>query len=419
MKCSKYAKLVVLLFLNSLLLLFIKSNAGFTGTRYGIITHSLFLDALRSLDWNTLKEGRIDDLITILRSYIVMSPLVAINNSCRPLILPLPSCSHYPQVFSGLHSKPVKIGHIIQLGNDIDVLEIALNEMDEYVDRFFILESTISHSDFSKKPLMFEAVKTQKRFSKFTERIVHIILDDVDIATNVDDGGIWSVEHYQEKARWDKFLSWNSKKNFFDVDDMIGFGDSDEIPSRQALNFLKHCQPQSDVVSIDVGITYFEGNLNRIIETDFPVPGHPYALGDPTFYSLSSAKNASNPNRQRGRSERFILGGAHLTWYNYFPYELLKRIMCTECKSVNIDIRKSDFEKLEMLIQSEGDFFSNISTWHYVSKTPANFDSVSSSIMPHYHIPWFLECNKNRYPSFYGYVDTRISPGHEPGLVAS
>jgi hypothetical protein len=220
--------------------------------------------------------------------------------------------------------------------------------------------------------------------------------------------GIWSVEHLQEKERWIKFLEWNNKTSFFSDEDLVGFGDADEIASRYALNYLKNCKLKDEVVSVDVGITYFEGNTKRIIKTDFPVPRNPYALGDPSFYTIGKAKGVALPTRQRGKSLHFILGGAHLTWYTYFPFLMLKRAKCTECKSVNLNLGSENIEKLHNQLVSQEVFLSSLSDWDYKSKTWSKPEDILNDIKAHYHVPWYLECNKLRFPGLYGELDPRI-----------
>ena len=135
---------------------------------------------------------------------------------------------------------------------------------------------------------------------------------------------------------------------------------------------------------------------------------HPYAIGDPSFYSIKKAKGVDFPSRQRGKSAHFILGGAHLTWYTYFPFLLLKRALC--------DLGPANIERLQKQLVSKEDFLSNISTWDYNGAETWKNDKVKqinpkdimNDIKEHYHIPWYLECNKLRYPGFYGELDPRI-----------
>ena len=117
------------------------------------------LDQLQSVNWEVIKNGDSYELERVLEKFVMAEPFEPINGTCKPEPLSKPVCTDYPEVFSGPLNQTAKIAHIIQFGVELDVLEILLNEMDEFVDRFFLLESTISHSDFKKKPLYYEAVK--------------------------------------------------------------------------------------------------------------------------------------------------------------------------------------------------------------------------------------------------------------------
>ena len=84
-------------------------------------------------------------------------------------------------------------------------------------------------------------MKFTKRFEKFQSKIVHFIIDDADIQFadmalkefHPELHKIWTMEFYQELLRWVKFLEWNSQSNYFGPNDIVGFGDADEIASRK------------------------------------------------------------------------------------------------------------------------------------------------------------------------------------------
>ncbi len=83
---------------------------------------------------------------------------------------------------------------------------------------------------------------------------------------------------------------WNQNNgNYFRDSDIIGFGDTDEIPSRHTIHLLKHCQWRNNG-PVDIGIWFPMGLVDQAFRTDFPVPGYPYTLGDPTFWTLRQAK---------------------------------------------------------------------------------------------------------------------------------
>lgn len=59
--------------------------------------------------------------------------------------------------------------------NEIDLLDIRLNYLDKFVDKFVIVESTVTFSG-NKKKLYFE--ENKHLFEKFKDKIIHIIVSD-------------------------------------------------------------------------------------------------------------------------------------------------------------------------------------------------------------------------------------------------
>ncbi|OUM70312.1 glycosyltransferase family 17 protein [Piromyces sp. E2] len=345
------------------------------------------------------KDKKIVEAVKGLSGYIAMEPLGEIDETCGPAPLPEVVCSNYKSAF-GEHPQPdnKKVGILIQFGFDVDILEVYLNEVYDVIDKFFITESVVIHStEQQMKPLMWEKIKYQKRFSRFADKIVHFIIDDSETKNK---NGMWVSEVNQERLRWEKFLAWNEENKFFDDNDIIGFGDADEVPSRKAINVLKHCS--GDYVSIDIGSQFFYGTYDVIVKPDWPVPDHPFSLGDPSFFTVRSAKNFVHgneyPSRRRGRSGKYIVGnmGAHLTYYPYIPFLLNKYVVCTECHPFIVNTTKSMEEIHEDVVQ----YSKRYHRW-------SPLDTVKSSIQDLYFIPWFLKCNPQRFPAFYHNPDPR------------
>ncbi len=175
------------------------------------------------------------------------------------------------------------------------------------------------------------------RFRPFHDKIVHIILDDIESAPSRNDASaenMWFIEDTQERMRFSKFLEWNEKQaDPFSDDDMIGFGDTDEVAWRDNVWLLKHCIPSNS--AIDIGIWFPMGRIDHAFRTDFPVPGHPYTLGDPTYFTIKGAKEqmagGKPPSRNRGTSGSFLLGGMYMTRHRFLPFMILETITCTEC----------------------------------------------------------------------------------------
>ncbi|KAM9951805.1 hypothetical protein ACTFIT_002488 [Dictyostelium discoideum] len=348
-------------------------------------------------------------LILTLSNYLIEPPLVPINESCKPEPLPIINnsvCGKYPRVFSGKRDKPVKIGHMVQIGFDIDVLEVHLNELYDVIDHFFILESTVTHYHKMKKPLIWEHVKFQDRFIKFQDKVVHLILDDTD---EENGKGLFDAESYQETRRWQKFLDWNERTNQYGDDDIIGFGDTDEISARINLHYLKNCQFRKSVDIVDIGIWFPYGPINQVFKPFYSVPNNPYTLGDPTFYTLKRAKSTTKaPSRNRGTSGHYMLGGMHMTHYGYLPFQMVKYLSCTECgiknethvKNFSDDIQNGNIQKLELrLLETKSDHAYKIQD----ISTMDDFFKKEVAILP-----WFYNCNRNRYPVWERKNDPRL-----------
>lgn len=99
--------------------------------------------------------------------------------------------------------------------NEMEILEIRLNELSSVVDKFVITESTVTHMN-KKKPLYYELNKG--KFKKFKSKIIHNVIKDTPDVNNP-----WIINDYQfsQMIRGLK----NAKP-----DDIVLFGDADEIP---------------------------------------------------------------------------------------------------------------------------------------------------------------------------------------------
>ena len=120
------------------------------------------------------------------------------------------------------------------------LLDLRLNIMDKYVDKFVITEATYMHSGKSKK-LFFDI----KKFSKFKDKIIYIVVDkppadlfkinDNDDLKTKNSKRILNAkkrELYQIQKAQDGLVST-------DPDDMVIVSDVDEIPNLEKINFKK------------------------------------------------------------------------------------------------------------------------------------------------------------------------------------
>ncbi|EKU22134.1 beta- -mannosyl-glycoprotein beta- -n-acetylglucosaminyltransferase, partial [Nannochloropsis gaditana CCMP526] len=294
-------------------------------------------DAVAALNDTAKTSHYTQLLLDQLSTSLLQEPIVAPRPSCHPPPLMQAAdiqCSKYPHAFTPKErrEKPVKVAHLIQMGFDADMLEVLLHELDDVVDKFFVIESTRTHNKDTRKILMWDRLKYQPRFDFVKDKVVHLVLDDSETLVNPEVP--FARESLQEKARWDSFLSWNKHSKYFGPEDLVGFGDTDEIPARSNVQLLRHCTMAG--ASVDIGSWFAPTRLDEAFRPDWPVPGHPWTLGDPTYWTVASATeygNAGNqyPSRMRGMSGKFLLGGIHMTDNGYFPMRMAKLVACTEC----------------------------------------------------------------------------------------
>jgi len=118
------------------------------------------------------------------------------------------------------------------------LLDLRLNIMDKYVDKFIITEATYMHSGESKK-LIFDINK----YSKFKNKIIYKVIDkqpnNLEIIKNKDTNDIKGSklinnsvkrENYQREMALDSLETANDE-------DIILINDIDEIPNLNQINF--------------------------------------------------------------------------------------------------------------------------------------------------------------------------------------
>ena len=120
------------------------------------------------------------------------------------------------------------------------LLDLRLNILDKYVDKFIVTEATYMHSGKSKK-LNFDINK----FSKFKEKIIYNVIDK-------QPSNLVSINKEDDKETTGKKLINNSNKREHyqremalkslgeaDPDDIILINDVDEIPNLKNVDFMK------------------------------------------------------------------------------------------------------------------------------------------------------------------------------------
>jgi beta-1,4-mannosyl-glycoprotein beta-1,4-N-acetylglucosaminyltransferase len=110
--------------------------------------------------------------------------------------------------------------------NELDLLEIRLNELNEVVDKFVLVEADRTFQNNSK-PYYFE--ENKERFERFLDKIIHIKLDKYPLFIPIINSFTpWKLEFFQRNS---------IVKGLVDCkpDDIIIISDVDEIPRAKVL----------------------------------------------------------------------------------------------------------------------------------------------------------------------------------------
>lgn len=108
--------------------------------------------------------------------------------------------------------------------NELDLLEIRLNILNNYVDYFVLVEATKTFTG-KDKPLYYN--ENKERFKQFENKIIHIVVDEYPESDNP-----WVFESNQRNAIERGFVNCKD-------DDIILISDLDEIPRPELINNYK------------------------------------------------------------------------------------------------------------------------------------------------------------------------------------
>jgi beta-1,4-mannosyl-glycoprotein beta-1,4-N-acetylglucosaminyltransferase len=122
-----------------------------------------------------------------------------------------------------------------------------LKYLDSVVDKFVLVESTVTHRGEEKK-LFFE--ENKKDFEEWSDKIIHVIIRD-----NPVDKDPWVRENFQRNCIARGLLE-------FQDDDIVMVSDVDEIPNRTALRL------PPDMKMCSYNMIAFQYNFNYIQELE-------------------------------------------------------------------------------------------------------------------------------------------------------
>tara|TARA_R110000851_G_scaffold183027_6_gene332138 strand:+ start:524 stop:1381 length:858 start_codon:yes stop_codon:yes gene_type:complete len=169
-----------------------------------------------------------------------------------------------------------KIYDCFNFFNELDILELRLNTLYDYVDYFVIVESNVTHSGEAKK---FFYEENRERFSKFTEKILtYKILDtpyDFINLPETDEIALKEVYSYigTQTNRFNRNTQPDYGRDFFqkesvrrslincDDDDIIIISDADEIPNPDVLKNINELSLESNIYRLNQNMYCYYLNI--------------------------------------------------------------------------------------------------------------------------------------------------------------
>lgn len=170
----------------------------------------------------------------------------------------------------------MKIYDCFNFFNELDILEIRMNILYEYVDYFVIVESSVTHSG-EDKPFYYE--ENKKRYEKFSDKIIHFKVYDTPNnfaeLPYTDDKILNKIYYYinTQDKRFNKYNQPDYGRDFFQKecirrplenckdDDIVLFSDLDEIPNPEILKNIEELNLEENIYSLQQNTYYYYLNV--------------------------------------------------------------------------------------------------------------------------------------------------------------
>tara|TARA_B100001059_G_C17721217_1_gene520830 strand:- start:75 stop:890 length:816 start_codon:yes stop_codon:yes gene_type:complete len=226
------------------------------------------------------------------------------------------------------------------------MLDIRLNTLNEYVDKFVIAEATLDHAG-NKKKLNFDI----KNFSKFKKKINYLIIEDLP-KTVGEFKKDWKPEHIRDQFQRNSLVRGYQQ---YGDEDLIMISDLDEIPNPKKISEFNINNKSGCFVQKN-----FQSKLNLLNTTE-------------TFWSgtrISQKKNIKSPQWLRNiktkkrpfwkiykpKKPQLILNGGWHFSYLKKPEGISKKITSFAHQEFNKD-EFTDIKKIQEKINTKTDIF--------------------------------------------------------------
>ena len=160
------------------------------------------------------------------------------------------------------------------------------------------------------------------------------------------------------------------------------------------------------------------------MKVDNPSEHGPHLFIQPTIYKFEAIQEGREGGRRlerKGNNTPVVRGGVHLTSPAFIPNSILKEMTATEEQfykaSVNFGyLLSAEVEDLDLEVQRVRQFFykpmfldkfGNLTLYTHSHSERIFTDDISdvTDVVP--QLPWYLDCNRERFPYWFGMVEPR------------
>lgn len=146
----------------------------------------------------------------------------------------------------------MKVYDCFMFYNELDLLNLRFHELNECVDFFVLVEGVKTHSN-KPKPLYY--LDNISKFSKFKDKIIHIVIENFPEKSTIGTENRWFTENYHRNC------ILRGLKDCKD-DDIIFISDLDEIPRPDTINDIKK---KSLKQSFALGQKYYYYDFKKLV----------------------------------------------------------------------------------------------------------------------------------------------------------
>lgn len=368
-----------------------------------IITVALFFV---TLFLTTQAHKKYVNVMSLLINNALQEPYANVSTTClKPDLAPVVCNAALSPGFTGLKTpEKRKVAYFFLFSYEVDILEVLLNENFDVVDKFFIVEAVVAQRKRRLKELVWERIKFEPRFYQFRSKIIHLVTDQARASVpEAEYNQIWAIENIMTVEGLKGFFRWQETApaaEKFGPEDVFVSGDVDEVLSRDTVNQLAHCEFRGNIIASASWMPM--GDLQRAFRTDWPVQGLPHTFASPTIYKVkvldatTTVPHTGNVKTgarllQPPDASAYVIGSMHMTSYSLPISVILKQVTNTE---------GGGFPSFENLDEFQDAAFKS----HGNRCIPIDSLGEEKKIV---YIPWFLRCNQERYPAWYGKHDPR------------